>query len=207
VHGGFKLQEEEKTKSFGQLVVAKAISSTRKTFDSLPKDLFIAIFSLVAGFLTYKKLYGWPDAVTEFVSAFAFGLAPFGLIVLLSFLWNLWLAPMELAYEAWRDSLILTKPAPINWSIWQKRSRYSIDDLAAILAKVDPTLDIRDSNKIAYSDLILEEVKNGKLQYIRRYSDITPEQELPLAKRYTQIERNLALRWAIEKSIPVDHFG
>jgi hypothetical protein len=137
---------------------------------------------------------------------------PIGFVVVVVFLWNLWLAPAELAYDAWRSALPQTTPVasksplPINWAIWQQRTQYSADEFAAILAKIDPSSVQSTTEASAYLQLILEAMRNKTIPYLPRYGGLAGSHRYELSVNgHNQIEKENAINWANSKGFPVDH--
>lgn len=98
--------------------------------------------------------------------------------VALLFLWHLWLAPYELALEAIRkaarpplESFQRTpaQPAakPVNWMIWKQMEQYTLKQFAAILAKDDPIAMTASHEQRAYLELLLADIKSGKLPRVK----------------------------------------
>jgi hypothetical protein len=91
--------------SFGWLVFARAFTNTRRFFWRFAVDAPVTALSLAVGSALFGRYIGWEVVRQEWLIFVAFVLAPGGLFVVLTFLWNLWLAPSALAYEAHRSDL------------------------------------------------------------------------------------------------------
>jgi hypothetical protein len=203
---------ETKEPSFGRLVVGKAISSTKRSFESVVRDVIVGVLSLAFGFFVYARLYGWPDAMKEVISAIAFGLAPFAFVLFVVFFWNLWLAPSELAYEASRQKVLLNAPSaqkkPVNWAPWRAMRVISLVQFSKVLANMDPANHAQSSESVAFYNLIWDSIKSGEISYIEELIEIGYGQaHIPRdLNEHSKIERNVAIRWAKEKGFPIPYF-
>lgn len=208
----------EDQESFGRLVVNRAASLTVKFFETKLYDAGYLVMSLVIGCALYYLKWGLPRAMSEALPIVMFSFAPLGIFVACVFIWNLWLAPSTLAYEANRAVIahaaaaaaLAVVPDPgksIDWRIWKQRSRYTVAELAAILARYDPAISRFTPEVAAYQRLILEEIREHKLQYIHesRTDALTGSVcPMPIDHR-TPVLRDNALNWARTKKFEVSH--
>jgi hypothetical protein len=212
------LDEGSENATFTRLVFGKAYSNTRRLFADKVRDAIFGLILLAVGSAVSWHWHGLPVAMEQTFYFVLTALGPIGFVVLVVFLWNLMLAPTELAYEANKIALsvlrippsaVPTSPGrpPINWTIWRQRSEYTITELAALLAKESPSDPRTSDDAVAYSKLITEDVRGGKLHYIPRHANIAGSGafELPVKADQTRIRKDLALAWAQSKQFDLEH--
>jgi hypothetical protein len=96
---------------------------------------------------------------------------------------------------------------PVNWAIWKEMPTYTIAQLAAILAKLDPMALRSSPDKEAYEILLLQELKAKRLIHIREMKGSpygSGEYPKPI-DRTTPIKREDAIAWAESKGYDVSH--
>jgi hypothetical protein len=204
--------------SFGRLVFGRALSETWHLFNSKLKDALYVVLSIIVGFPLYALFWGLPNgmprAMTDVIPIVMFSFVPLGIFVACVFLWNLWLAPIALAYEATKENSLSDSPLLLakkvvrpNWAIWKHMQEYSVRQFAAILANNDPMSAMVTSELATFQQLILEEIETEKLAYIPEYQT-NPHSGTrhvkPIDER-TKIRKEAAIQWAESKSFNVAH--
>jgi hypothetical protein len=205
----------EKTEgpTFSRLVFGKAYANTKNLFADKVKDTIFGGFLALPGGLISLYRYGLPVEMESGLSFAAATFGPIGVVVVIVFLWNLWLAPCEISYEAWRSSLYkpttpMPRPAPsINWTIWKKRTEYTIWEFSMILAKDDPSTSYVGTDASAYCKLIMEGISKKQIPCIARYYKIagTSDSEIKVNARHNNIKKSVAIEWAKSQSFDVSH--
>jgi hypothetical protein len=198
---------------FSRLVLRRAWRNTWWLLKDRTIDVAIGGASVVVGAAIFLRVYGWDEMTKEVVTFLAFALAPAGLFLVFAFLWNLCLASDELVYEAISGLApttatlqIKSPPQPVNWGIWKKRTRYAVDQFAAILAKLEPMAAASPAEKASFRELILEAIKEKELEYVREfYIDFTGHKVQRDISEDTEIKKEDAIAWAEDNGFSVDH--
>lgn len=199
--------------SFSAMVFNRAVKDTVHFFGYTIRDIVLGGVTLSLGALFAYVFIGKADTMREIVLIGAFTLAPAGIILCAIFLWHLWLAPVALAYDALREAHsqavhVSTQkpqpkskpsPSPVNWTIWRQRAKYSVAELAAILAKDDPVGMGMSHEQSAYLRLLIEELETERKAHAR------PSVLTPPVSRDTEIDRDAAIEWAKRKKFDVSH--
>jgi hypothetical protein len=95
-------------------------------------------------------------------------------------------------------------PPKVNWAIWRLRQNYTLNELAAILAQIDPSGAAETTERAAYVALMAEEVKTRRLAVRRnRYAEDYHSPDLWPAS--FDVSRDAALQWAKSKGFSVEH--
>ena len=208
--------EPESHLSFGRLVVGKALSGTKRAFESLLRDVVIGVLSAAFGFGAYWRIFGLPEAMSETLSFILFGFGPLGFIVTAVFFWNLWLAPAELAYQAAlargeviavASAIPAAKHKEINWAPWRKMPTYTIMQFAKVLAQDDPASGTQSTEASAFRQLLWIAANNQTLGYklrtLRSGYDGRPYTEELCVN--SEISRAEAISWAKRQDFDVEH--
>ncbi len=205
------LKPMDKAPSFSRLVLGSAVANTSATFGDWKQKTYLGLFSAVSGFGLQWLVSGWDVAVTQIFQTAMFIFGPIGFSVVVIFLWNLWLAPSELAYKSMTVAAPTAHPkapieAPVNWVIWKNFDKYTVKEFAAILAKRNPTNLAQTFEQAAYEKLIFEDIGTKMLGHIPRivkvYGNRDYEKEID---GDTQIKKNEAIVWAEAKHFPIAH--
>ena len=200
--------EPERTEpTFTRLIVGKTWSNTKRFFKSVKRDLIITIIPAIVGFGALCAIKGPTMALADLVTAAAFTFGPIGFACVAVMFWYFWIAPAELAYEASRATShyptqkAKQPPEPTDWTTWRHRSKYNAFEFAAILSKTDPIAPGMSHNESARLRLIVEEMNNGKLHYLRKAGIRNNYQ----ADGSDEISKSEAVKWAKIKGIDVSH--
>ncbi len=160
------------TELFGRLVVGKAYANTKRLFADKIKDTFFGVVLALPGGLFSLYRYGLPVEMQSALNFAAATFGPIGFVVVVVFLWNLWLAPMELAYEQYKLTGTTNQPKPplhqnqdVNWAPWKQMPKFSLLQFAKILAKNDPAKLAETSEAAAYRQLIWIAVNDKTLPF------------------------------------------
>ncbi len=144
------------------------------------------------------------------------GLRPLGVFTVIVFLWNLWLAPAALAYEAVRGripqagtTVEIRPPAP-DHSIWKRRDSYSIREFAALLDDIDPSSGQFTNRASAIERLLLEAAQAHRIKYVARHKTVmtdvfeqtTKKVEIPTDPS-TRLAKDNAIQWARDNEMDV----
>jgi hypothetical protein len=200
--------EEGGAPSFSRLVLHRTCTNIWEFLKSIKRDIAIAVISLGVGFSLYWHYNGLPVAMEQATSVVAFTLAPLGFVALVVILWHVFLAPFELIYQSNGMEIGKENPHPqtINWEIWKRRSQYKLIELAAILAKTDPTKMKLSSDGNAILELLMDEIRSGKVHHVSRLG-VRFNSYLDSLSFDDRIERGVALSWAKENSFDVEHLS
>jgi hypothetical protein len=193
--------------TFTQLIFKNAWANTKRFFRSVRHDIIGGGLAACAGFTVFYFLQGLPVAVEGFITAAAFTFGPIAAAVILVFFWNLLISPSELAYEAIRKHQNQTiaieaqphnDPPPVNWNTWKQMDEWSIDQFAAILARVEPTTLRTTPDSRAYRKLISDDVEAKKLPYVKEYDYgiYDGRQYEKEVDGKTRIKKSEAIKWA-----------
>jgi hypothetical protein len=159
--------QEVAESSFGKAVARLALRRTADLFRSRRLDYGLAAVGIpLAGFTAYA-LRGSVEAFVTVIVAIVALFGPLGIAFTGAFLWNLWLAPAELAYEAASavgnrlderaSPRLPTIPPPyhqVNWEIWKRLNKYTLVQFASILTKKDPEFDGNSTEETAFRKLL-----------------------------------------------------
>ena len=206
--------------SFTRLVWGYAISHTWKAFRSKVWDAFYVLISSIIGVPLFIWMFGVPEATKEALGLIGFAFVPLGIFFICGFVWNLWLAPSALAYDAVNNRLQLLsspssapveiRPNPPDFTLWNKRNSYSIREFAALLDGIDPAAGMNTNRAQGLERLLIEEASGGRLDYARRYKTVSTNVFDGTTKKIevspdvtTQIARKAAIDWALAKNIDV----
>ena len=195
----------EQITSFGALVFRKTFENTKKFFASIRRDTILSVVCLSIGFSLFWYFRGMPNAMEQAVSAIAFTVAPLCVLFIAMFLWNLWLAPCELAYKA----IQINDPVscvPPNWAIWKQREAYTISEFAALLNNSDPGSRNFPPTKYAYVKLLKEHADHQKLKYIEEFGynyDYAGRRFPRPIDNDTKIKKEDAIKWAVSKNYDI----
>jgi hypothetical protein len=198
----------EQIPSFGVLVFWKTFENTKRFFASIRHDILLSVVCLSIGFGLFWYFRGMPNAMEQAVSAIAFTLAPFVVLLIAVFLWNLWLAPCELAYKAVQQKPEINDPVscvPPNWAIWKQREAYTISEFAALLNNSDPGSRNFPPSKYAYVKLLKEHADQHKLKYIDEfgYNDNAGQRFPRPIDNDTKIKKEDAIKWAVSMNFDI----
>lgn len=208
---------DETKVSYTRLVFRLAWANTWALIKDRTVDAVVVALSAPIGGVGFGLIYGWAEMTKEIVTVIAFAVLPAGLFFIFAFLWNLCLASDELVYEAIKSiqrpsgeapSPASTKavPTPINWDVWRQVPRYKIQELAAILARTDPSSNRTNHEQAAFQRLILEEVAANKLEYVKEYGvGLDGRRYLSEVNLSSFILRENAIAWAKTKRFDVSH--
>jgi hypothetical protein len=209
---------DEALPSFTKLVLGRALLHTYQVFKSKILDAIYVLVSCLVGAPLFIWLWGMPDAMKETIGLIGFAFAPLGVFTAIVFVWQLWLAPAALAYEAasaraetesapanQQRGRLPAKP-PINWQPWRFRTKYSLYEFAKILSKSDPASQSLSTEGSSYLRLLVEEANRGKIvvppEYDTGWDGIRFTKEI---SGENEIEKADAIQWAEAKQFPIDH--
>jgi len=190
------------------MVVGKAYSNTKAIFADKIRDAIFGALLGVLGVVLSWRWHGWPVVMEQSISFVLTAFGPLGFTVAIVFLWNLWIAPAELAYEAFKSTVSSTasQKTPINWAPWQQMPKLSILQFGKILAHNDPTSKEETSEAAAYRQLIWMAINSQELPYIlrklRRIDGKLVDEQLCIE---SQISRDEAIQWAKNRNLDVNH--
>lgn len=186
----------------------------------LIKDRFfeaaVTLVSFGIGLPLYLHAYGKPAVIEEGFKLAAFVLIPAGAFLFFAFLWNLCLASDQLVYDAIKDIpnqfpqgaqgiAPEIQPTPINWAIWRERSKYTFEEFAKILAKVDPIAGELPHEAASYQRLLIEEAKSGKIRAVPPSVDVGGKRFILDHSNVSELSKTDAVAWAESKGFAVDH--
>lgn len=205
--------------SFSRLVVFRALKNTWAIFGHRIFDGSLGLASFGIGGAIFWRMFGL-GAVTEQLAIFAaFVLAPFAIFTVAAFVWHLIIAPAELIFEriaqnhaaalgAARQSPLeqpAKAPKPVNWSIWKHRKVLSVHEFSHVLANIDPVGSRDSPESVAFSELIVEDIKANRLQYIHKtIGSYHGSYDRPV-DTMTETNRDDAIKWAQDKGFDVSH--
>lgn len=197
---------EGQESSFGQKVLRRAWRETWEFFDSTLSKAVASAIMVLLGWIAYYLSYGLSATKDQIVPILFFTVGPFLAFWALIFIWHLWLAPLAFTYEAARELArmpgLAPPPAPVvAWAPWIRRSQYSSNEFAAILANEDPSTQ-PSYKRMGFYRLILEEAKAGKLPTVRKRLNAPPG---GLPDDFS-IPSDAALKWAKDKGFDLSHF-
>jgi len=204
----------EKAQSFGARVVKRAWKGTLETFETTARAIVLALALAAVALLAQLYRGGFEAVKADLLQTLWQTALPVGAVGLCIFLWNIWLAPFALIYEATANvtnsgARSTTPSSPIkqiNWAPWKHRARYTVIEFAQILAKSDPASQTLNGEAISFASLLKEECKTRKLPYIPEYSEnyMGDTYEVEVSE-WTAVPRDALLTWAEQKKFSVDH--
>lgn len=197
--------------SFGWHVWDRAISETIRFFGYKVRDIVLGVTTFTLGLGLAIYFVGKVDTMKEIGFMAVFTFAPAGFLLFAVFLWNLWLAPSALTYTtavAALERAALAQPSAkpeklkssINWAVWRQRAKYTLYEFAAILANEDPASGQMNNETSAFASLLIESVKEKKLNAARIEWDLAGE-----VGGLTEIMKPDALAWARYRDFSVRH--